>query len=78
LRLSAPRPDFELRVVPSAVAIRSEAARAVDVYVIRRDGFDGDIRLGLKDPPEGFSSSTPTLSGDQEMVRLALRTELTD
>ena len=30
---------------------------AVSVYAIRKDGFAGDIKLSLKDPPEGFSAS---------------------
>ncbi|MDZ7616369.1 MAG: PPC domain-containing protein [Patescibacteria group bacterium] len=76
LRISEPQPDFELRVVPSAVAVRSKGSAAVSVYVIRRDGFSGDIQLSLKDPPEGFSSSTIALKKNQEMVRLGLKTTL--
>lgn len=78
LRISAPQPDFELRVVPSSAAMRSKASTAVSVYVIRRDGFTGDIRASVKDPPEGFSSSAITLKDGQEMVRLGLKTGLKD
>ncbi|MCH5374788.1 MAG: hypothetical protein JJ992_12505, partial [Planctomycetes bacterium] len=76
LRLSAPRPDFELRVVPSSVALRSRGSAAVSVYAIRKDGFDGDIVLSLKDPPDGFSSSLVKLSGTSGMVRFAIKTDL--
>ncbi len=76
LRLSAPRPDFELRVVPSALAIRSKGSAAAGVYVIRRDGFDGDIRVGLKEAQKGFAASPVTLRDGQEMVRLTIRSDM--
>ena len=41
LRISAPQPDFALRVVPSSVGLRSKAAATVSVYAIRKDGFTG-------------------------------------
>ncbi|MHC4403200.1 MAG: hypothetical protein ACYTG0_26360 [Planctomycetota bacterium] len=78
LRISAPRPDFALRVVPSSAGLRSKASAAVSVYAIRKDGFDGDIKLSLKDPPEGFSSANVSLPKAKEMVRLAVRTKLPD
>lgn len=78
LRVSEPQLDFELRVVPSAVALRSKGATAVSVYVIRRDGFTGNVQVSLKDPPEGYSSPTITLKNAQEMVRLGLKTTLED
>ena len=56
LRISWPRPDFALRVVPSSVSIRGNGSTGVTVYAIRKDGFTGTIKLGLKDPPPGFSS----------------------
>ena len=76
LRISAPRPDFALRVVPSGAALRSRASAAVRVYAIRKDGFTGDIKLSLKDPPAGFSSPTVSLAKNKEMVKLAVRTKL--
>ena len=74
LRLSPPRPDFQLRVVPAAVGLRSRRAAQVSVYAIRRDGFAGDIRVQLANPPRGFNSPTLTLAADDEMVRLPIRT----
>jgi len=77
LRISAPQPDFALRVVPSSVSLRSKSAVPVTVHVIRKDGFSGPIKLGLKDPPKGFSAAPVTLSGAQEVARLNLKTSLT-
>ena len=78
LRLSEPRPDFALRVVPSGIAIRGQSANAVRVYAIRKDGFAGDIQVSLKEPPEGFANSPVVLRGNQEMVQLGIKTTLTD
>ncbi len=77
LRISAPQPDFAIRVVPSSMALRSKAGAALSVHVIRKDGFAGPIKLGLKDPPEGFTAGPLTVSGAQEVGRLNLRTTLT-
>jgi hypothetical protein len=76
LRISEPRPDFELRVVPSSVSLRSKAAANVSVYVIRKDGFNGPIKLALKNPPPGIMSPVVTLSPPQAVTQLPIRTNL--
>ncbi|NOX55036.1 MAG: hypothetical protein GXP27_11495, partial [Planctomycetes bacterium] len=76
LRISEPRPDFDLRVVPSRASFRSKGSTSVSVYVFRRDGFDAPITLRLKDPPDGFSSRAVTLSPSQDMVRFPIKTQL--
>ena len=57
LRISLPRPDFELRVVPSSITIRG-ASIPLTVYALRRDGFAGAIALALKGDPEGLTLSS--------------------
>jgi hypothetical protein len=76
LRISAPRPDFALLVVPSSASLRSNSTASVTVHAVRRDGFNGPIKLGLKDPPTGFTSSPVTLSATQAMARLSIKTDL--
>ncbi len=71
LRVSAPRPDFELRVTPSAINIRGGETVPITVFALRKDGFDGDITLGLKDAP-GFTLSGGRVPGNAEQVRLTL------
>jgi len=78
LRISPPQPDFALRVVSSNASLRSKGSATVSVYAIRKDGFDGEIKLNLKDPPKGFSGTPISLKGQQEMVRFTLRTDLVD
>jgi hypothetical protein len=82
LRLSAPRPDFALRVVPSSAAMRSKGTTAVSIHVLRKEGFTGPIQLSFKDLPAGFSSSPvktypPKKPGTPEVARLGLKTDLT-
>jgi len=76
LRISAPRPDFALRTSPSMAGLRSRGSGAVTVYAIRKDGFDGDIVLSLKDAPEGFSSWKVKLAKDKPSVRMGFKTTL--
>jgi hypothetical protein len=76
LRISVAQPDFALRAVPSSISVRSKSSAAISVYVIRKDGFTGPIKLTLKNPPPGFSSPGVSLSGTQEVARLTLKTSL--
>ncbi|NQU20880.1 MAG: hypothetical protein HQ567_06320 [Candidatus Nealsonbacteria bacterium] len=76
LRISDPRPDFELRVAPSSAVLRSKGGGALNVYAIRKDGFDGDIKLRLKDAPEGFNSWNVTLPKAKGMVKFGMKTTL--
>jgi len=77
LRISQPRPDFELRVVTVNAGIRSKAGTRFDVYVIRKDGFDLPIRVRLQEPHDGFNPVNLNIKPDQGMVPLYLRTTLT-
>ncbi len=48
LRIGPPRPDFELRIVPSSINVRGMASVPLTVYALRKDGFSGEITLALK------------------------------
>jgi hypothetical protein len=72
LRISARRPDFELRVVPSTVSARPGSTIPVTIHALRRDGFDQDIKLSLKDAPEGFAISGGWVPADQTKVQITL------
>ncbi len=76
LRISQPQPDFALRLIPSRIVIRSKASAAVTVFAIRKDGFDGPIKLSFKDLPEGLESAGATLAANKEVVGLAVKTSL--
>jgi hypothetical protein len=76
LRISEAQPDFELRVAPSSISLRTRGAANVSVYVIRRDGFTSPIKLALKNAPAGIMSAPATLSPTQAVTQMTLRTSL--
>ena len=78
LRISHPRPDFELRLIPSRINIASKASASVTVFAIRKDGFNGPIKLGFKDLPAGLESQGVTLAANKETAGLALKTSLVE
>lgn len=73
LRIGAPQPDFELRVVPSSVSLPANSSATVTVYAVRKDGFDGPIKLGLLNPPKGMTAAAVTVPGNQTVARLTFR-----
>lgn len=72
LRISHPRPDFELRVVPSSLNLRAGSTVPVTVRAIRRDGFSGEIALSLTDAPADFALSGAAVPSGQDKVRVTL------
>jgi hypothetical protein len=76
LRLSAPRPDFALRVVPSSARVASKGETSLSVHAIRKDGFTGDIKLALKEPPVGVTSLPAIMTSTQTMARIRIKANL--
>jgi hypothetical protein len=72
LRISPPRPDFDLRVTPSGINAPGGWNVPITVYALRKDGFSGDIELALKDAPRGFILSGAMVPAGQDQVRLTL------
>ena len=72
LRVSARRPDFDVRVVPSSVNARPGSAVPLTLYALRRDGFADDIGVQLVRSPPGFELSSARVPAGQESVELML------
>jgi len=72
LRVGPPRPDFALRVTPSAVNLRGGQTIDLTAYALRRDGFTGPITLGLVDAPPGFILSGGVIPAGQDKIRVTL------
>ncbi len=72
LRISPPRPDFALRVVPSRINARARQFVPFTVFALRKDGFSGEIALSLKGVPEDFSLFGGTLPAGRKKVRVTL------
>lgn len=73
LRLSPPRPDFVLRVLPSALNFRTRNSVTAQVQVLRRDGFTNAIALTLKDAPAGVTLSAGNLPAGQNSVQITIK-----
>ena len=73
LRISPPRPDFELRVVPSSINARAGSTIPITVYALRKDGFTDDITVTLKDAPKGFTLKGNRVPAGKDQVNLTLR-----
>lgn len=76
MRISAPQPDFALRVEPSSLSLRSRSSAPLTVYAVRKDGFTGPIKVTLQDPPSGFLAAPLTLPANRNIGRLTIRTRL--
>jgi hypothetical protein len=73
LRISEPRPDFALRVVPSSISLRTGMSASLTVFALRRDGFTNAIDLKLKDAPEGFSLSGARIAENLDKAQFTLK-----
>jgi hypothetical protein len=76
LRVSAPQPDFELRITPSSINARAGSVVPITVHALRLGGFDGDIVVKLKDAPQGFLLSGDVVPGNQSQVPMTLSVPL--
>jgi len=72
LRIGPPRPDFELRVTPPEINMGAGTTVPMTVHALRRDGFSGDIAIGLKNAPGGFALSGAVVPAGMDHVRMTL------
>jgi hypothetical protein len=77
LHVGPPRPDFELRVAPSSINVRGGAHVPITVFALRKDGFTGEIELGLHDSSRAFGLSGARIPAGQDKIRLTLTTPAT-
>lgn len=72
LHVTAKTPDFALRVTPSSLSPLPGEVVPVTVYVLRKDGFDGEIDVALKDAPDGFKLQGGHIPAHCEHIRMTL------
>ncbi len=72
LRVSARQPDFALRISPSTINGRPGGVTPITVYALRKDGFQGDISIQLKNPGFGFQLSGNVVPSGEDHVRMTL------
>lgn len=60
LTAQAPQQDFFVTLNTSKLTqVKADAGEQFALIVDRKDGFDGDIRVDIANPPEGFYVSSP-------------------
>jgi hypothetical protein len=72
LRISTPQPDFALRVTPSSISVPTGGIVPVNIYALRRDGFEGGIDIVLKNAPAGFELNCGRIPTGRDSVRVTL------
>lgn len=72
LRVSPPRPDFELRVTPASIGVIAGRSAPITVHVLRRDGFTGEVEVTLADAPPGLKLSGGHIPAGRDRVRMTL------
>ena len=72
LAVTPPRPDFILRVRPDNPRAAQGSGALLTVTAFRRDGFDGPIKLSMKDLPEGFVVPAAVIPEKQNEARMTL------
>jgi hypothetical protein len=72
LRIAPAHGDFALRLTPSSIGMRSGGTAAIWVYALRKDGFDGEVDVVLKDAPAGFQLEGGRIPAERDCVRVTL------
>ncbi len=72
LRIGPPQPDFALRLTPSSINIGAGRSATLTVHAVRKDGFAGDISVGLKDAPAGFTLNEARIPSNEDSVDVRL------
>ncbi|MHC4597896.1 MAG: PPC domain-containing protein [Planctomycetota bacterium] len=73
LRLGPPRADFALRVTPSGLNAPPGRATVIHVHALRKDGFDGEIEVRLKNAPQGFALQGGVIPAGVDHIRMTLK-----
>jgi len=76
LRISPPQPDFSLFVTPSSINMPPGGIVPLNIQVIRKDSFDGQIDVVLKDAPDGFRLSGSKIHAGSSRTRVTLTAPL--
>lgn len=72
LRISRPMPDFSLSSTPASISVKQGCSAPITVHTVRKDGFQGEIDIILKDAPKGFKLSGATIPAGAESVTMTL------
>jgi len=66
------KPDFALQILPDNPRVAQGDTVAITVNCLRRDGFNADVQLAVRNLPEGFSASEAIIPAGQDQARLTI------
>jgi hypothetical protein len=72
LRLSHPRPDYQLLLESSSVTVRADESAVIMVDAVRRDGFAGPIRLAMTGDSQGFRLAGAVIPAKADKAQIKL------
>jgi hypothetical protein len=67
-----PQPDFALRITPDNPRLGQGDTAAITVSAVRKDEFNGDIKLAVEGLPAGFEASEALIPAGQAEGRLTI------
>jgi hypothetical protein len=73
LRVAVAQGDFALRVAPSSINMRTGGIIPIHVHALRKDGYDGEIKVVLKERNTGFKLDGAQIPAGQDSVRMTLK-----
>ncbi len=72
LRISEKQPDFNLRITPSGINILQKGSAIITAHVLRRDGFDGKIKLSIKGMEDELFLSGAVIPEKTDKIKLTI------
>lgn len=72
IKATRPEPDFDLFIVPSAINIPPSGTSVFDVYTFRKNNFNGEIKLSIKEPSYGFKLSGTKIPEGKNNIKLTI------
>jgi len=72
LRISHPRPDFQVLSETSSINMRAGESATINVRAIRRDGFSGPINLALTGDTSGFKLTSAVIPAQKDKAQIKL------
>ena len=72
LRITPPAPDFDLRLEPASLNAIAGCHTPFTVHLIRRGGFNGPVRVRLRNVPEGAKLSGGTIPAGADKAVMTL------
>ncbi|MCL4694838.1 MAG: pre-peptidase C-terminal domain-containing protein, partial [Candidatus Hydrogenedentes bacterium] len=65
-------PDFDVSTGPYRVNVAQGSRVPIDVRVVRKDGFDGEVKVEFHDLPEGITIEPAIIKPGDDLIRLSL------